>query len=80
MRLVVSSVERCKRLEMLAHVVLLKLLQKRNNRFVVGWFRWELDALFGEPVAIDHAELFVVCDVEEVDVLLRSSANKMGYI
>jgi hypothetical protein len=62
---------------MFAHVVLLQLLQKRDNCIIVGGLRGELDGLFGDPVAVDRAEVFVVRDVEEVDVLLSSSAWMM---
>lgn len=62
--------ERREFLEVLAHVVFLKLFEKRDNTLIVCRFRRELYALFREPVAVEGAELFVVCDVEEVDVLL----------
>jgi hypothetical protein len=63
-------VERCELLEVLAHVFLLQLLDEWDDSLVVGGFRREFDALRVEPVAADGAEVFVVCDVEEVDVLL----------
>jgi hypothetical protein len=68
-------VERGKLLEVLAHVVLLELLNERYDSLIVSGLRWEFDALRVEPVATDSAEVFVVCDVEEVDVLLYSSAQ-----
>jgi hypothetical protein len=60
---------------MLAHVALLEFLEKWSNGLIVGGFRRKFDALLGKPVAVDSAEVFVVCDVEEVDVLLYSSAQ-----
>jgi hypothetical protein len=55
---------------MLAHIILLELLEKRNDVVFVSWLRWEFDLLFGESVGIDDAEVFVVRNVEEVDILL----------
>jgi hypothetical protein len=62
----------------LAHVVLLKLLDERYDGLIVSGLRWELDALRVEPVATDGAEVFVVCDVEEVDVLLCLLVTSTG--
>jgi hypothetical protein len=54
---------------MLAHIVFLELLEKRGDGLVVGGLRWEFDTL-SQLLAINSAEVFVVCDIEEVDILL----------
>jgi len=65
---------------MLAHIVLLELLDERHNALIMCGFRWELDALLRERIAVERAELFVVCNVEEVDVLLEHvSGNLMAW-
>jgi len=60
-----------KRLKMLTHVLFLKLLEKWFDAFLVSRLRRELDGVCSE-LAVESAELFVVRDVEEVDVLLFS--------
>jgi hypothetical protein len=65
---------------MLAHVVLLQFLDERDDGLIMSGFRWEFDALRVEPVATDGAEVFVVCDVKEVDVLLLSSVADSGHV
>jgi hypothetical protein len=65
---------------MLAHVVLLKLIDERYDSLIVSRLRWELDALRVESVATDGAEVFVVCDVEEVDVLLWLLVTSAGDV
>jgi Asp/Glu/hydantoin racemase len=50
------------------HVVFVQLLKKRTNNVLERGLRWELDALL--VGCVDDTEVFMVRDVEEVDVLL----------
>jgi hypothetical protein len=61
---------------MLAHVILLQLLEERDDGLVVYRLLWKLDALGFEP-AVQRAELFVVRDVEEIDVLLYCVSGRL---
>jgi hypothetical protein len=63
-------VERGEHLKVLAHVVLLELLEKRTNSFVVCSFGREGDLLAAD-LAAQGAEVFTMRNVEEVGVLLR---------
>jgi hypothetical protein len=61
---------------MLAHVILLQLLEERDDGLVVYRLLWKLNAL-GFELAVQRAELFVVRDVEEVDVLLYFVSGRL---
>lgn len=72
MRLVVARVERGEGFQVGTHVFLFQLLEERVDGLLVDGLLGELDAL-GRDLAVQRAELFVVRDVEEVDVLLQYS-------
>lgn len=74
LRLVVTSVERCERLEVVAHVALLKFFQKGNHSLIMSGFRRKSD-LRGSNLTAKSTEVIAVCDVEEVDVLLPRLAS-----
>ena len=66
--LVVARMEGGEGLKMGAHVILLQLLEQRDDALIVDRFLGELDALRRD--SLQRAELLIVRDVEEVDVLL----------
>lgn len=54
---------------MFTHVLFVELLEKRSDALIMRRLRRKLYALNSE-LAVESAEILVVCDVEEVDVLL----------
>jgi hypothetical protein len=58
------------------HVVLVQLLEKGFDDILVCGLRWELDGLL--VGCVDDAEVLMVRDVKEVDVLLYLLVIRLG--